>query len=78
MTATSGTVAFLADEFRKNIVLEVTADDAPELEAQYNLRIVSVDGGADVDSARNNVTFKIRLVEFSSENIRYLIVFWVY
>ena len=60
---TSGTVTFLADEFRKNIVVEITSDDVPELEGEYNLRIMSVDGGADLDLAHNNVTFKIRLVK---------------
>ena len=60
---TSGTVNFLADEFRKNIVVEITSDDVPELETEYNLRIMSVDGGADLDLAHNNVTFKIRLVK---------------
>ena len=57
---TSGTVTFLANHFRKNIVVEITSDDVPELEAVYNLRIVSVDGGADIDPVANNVTFKIR------------------
>ena len=60
---TSGTVTFLADEFRKNVVVEITSDVVPELEAVYNLRIMSVDGGSDLDLAHNNVTFKIRLVK---------------
>lgn len=60
---TSGTVNFLADEFRKNIVVEITSDDVPELEAEYNLTIMSVDGGADLDLAHDNVSFKIRLVK---------------
>ena len=46
----------------KNIVVEITSDDVPELEAAYRLKIVSVDGGADIDPARNNVTFIIRYV----------------
>ena len=60
MKTTSGTVTFLANEFRKNIVIEITSDNVPELEAVYSLKIVSVDGGADLDAAHNNVTFKIR------------------
>ena len=44
----------------KNIVVEITSDDVPELEAAYRLKIVSVEGGADIDPARNNLTFIIR------------------
>ena len=44
----------------KNIVVEITSDDVPELEAAYRLKIVSVDGGADINPARNNLTFIIR------------------
>ena len=57
---TSGTVTFPENDFMKNIVVEITSDDVPELEAAYRLKIVSVDGGADIDPARNNLTFIIR------------------
>lgn len=44
-------------------MVEITSDDVPELEAEYNLTIMSVDGGADLDLAHDNVSFKIRLVK---------------
>lgn len=58
--STSGTVTFDPGEFLKNILVEIKADDIPELERVYMLRIVSVDGGADLDLSAINVTFKIR------------------
>ena len=62
MKTTAGTVTFPENIFRKNVVVEITSDDLPELEAVYRLKIVSVDGGADIDPARNNLTFIIRYV----------------
>ena len=56
----SGTVLFPDGDFRLNIIIEITSDDVPELEAVYNLKIVSVDGGADIDASHNNVSFIIR------------------
>ncbi|XP_068693739.1 adhesion G-protein coupled receptor V1-like isoform X3 [Montipora foliosa] len=56
---TSGTVTFLANEDQKNIVVEITSDDVPEVEKVYSLQIVSVDGGADLDARHANVTFRI-------------------
>ena len=58
--ATAGTVTFSNDVFRLNIAIEITSDDVPELDAVYSLKIVSVDGGADIDASHNNVTFIIR------------------
>lgn len=60
LQSTSGTVTFDPGEFLKNILVEIKADDVPELEAVYMLRIVSVDGGADLDLSATNVTFKIK------------------
>lgn len=60
LQSTSGTVTFNPGEFLKNILVEIRADDVPELEAVYILRIVSVDGGADLDPSATNVTFKVR------------------
>lgn len=60
LQSTSGTVTFSPGEFLKNILVEIRADDVPELEAVYMLRIVSVDGGADLDPSATNVTFKVR------------------
>lgn len=60
LQSTSGTVTFDPGEFLKNILVEIKADDVPELEAVYMLRIVSVDGGADLDPSATNVTFKVR------------------
>ena len=60
LQSTSGSVTFSPGEFLKNILVEIRADDVPELEAVYMLRIVSVDGGADLDSSATNVTFKVR------------------
>ena len=60
LQSTSGTVSFSPREFEKNILVEIKADDVPELEAVYMLRIVSVDGGADLDPSATNVTFKVR------------------
>ena len=60
LTSTSGTVTFDPGEFLKNILVEIKADDVPELEAVYTLGIVSVDGGADLNPSASNVTFKIR------------------
>lgn len=60
ITSTSGTVTFDPGEFLKNILVEIKADDVPELEAVYTLGIVSVDGGADLNPSASNVTFKIR------------------
>lgn len=60
LTSTSGTVTFAPREFLKNILVEIKADDVPELEVVYKLQIVSVDGGADLDRSASNVTFKIR------------------
>ena len=72
---TSGTINFLADEFRKNIVVEITSDDVPELEAEYNLTIMSVDGGADLDLAHDNVPFKIRSVKsWPSSGVLFIMV----
>lgn len=53
-------MTFESGEFLKNILVEIKADDVPELEAVYMLRIVSVDGGADLDTSATNVTFKVR------------------
>ena len=60
LQSTSGRVTFDPGEFLKNILVEIKADDVPELEAVYMLRIVSVDGGADLDLSSTNVTFKVR------------------
>ncbi|PFX17387.1 G-protein coupled receptor 98 [Stylophora pistillata] len=60
ISSTSGSVTFNPGDFLKNILVEITADDVPELEAVYTLSILSVDGGADLSPSPRNVTFKIR------------------
>lgn len=66
MRTTSGSLIFQPSEDQKNIIVVITPDDIPELEKVYSLKIVSVDGGADLDPAHDNVTFKIRLVKAQS------------
>lgn len=66
MRTTSGSLVFQPNDDQKNIVVVITPDDIPELEKVYSLQIVSVDGGADLDPAHNNVTFKIRFVKAQS------------
>lgn len=66
MRTTSGSLVFQPNDDQKNIVVVITPDDIPELEKVYRLQIVSVDGGADLDPAHNNVTFKIRFVKAQS------------
>lgn len=63
---TSGSLIFQPSEDQKNIIVVITPDDIPELEKVYSLEIVSVDGGADLDPAHDNVTFKIRFVKAQS------------
>jgi len=42
------------------IVLSVLADDLPELSERFIVTLVSVDGGADIDTTKQSSSFTIR------------------
>lgn len=62
LTRTSGTLMFDPGDNEKNIEVGVRADDVPELDELYTVEILSVEGGADLDTGALNVSFKIRCV----------------
>ena len=42
------------------IVLSIIADDLPELSERFIMTLVSVDGGADIDTTKQTSSFTIR------------------
>ena len=56
------TLKFSDRETMKNIEINVTADNYPELDQVYELELVSADNGAEIDMGRKKINFTVRLV----------------
>ena len=48
---------------RVNITLTILADQIPELEEAFTLRLTEAQGGATLDAARSVSTFSVRCVK---------------
>ena len=58
--ATSGTAVIPGNQRSGQILLEVMAEDVPELDEAYSVNLVSVEGGAEISKAYNASTIIIR------------------
>lgn len=58
--ALQGSVTILAGQRVAEIVLTLLPDSVPELEETYILRLISVEGGAELDTNRSRTRLKVR------------------
>ncbi|XP_026067280.1 adhesion G-protein coupled receptor V1 [Carassius auratus] len=58
--ALKGSVIILAGQRVAEIVLTLLPDSVPELEETYILRLISVEGGAELDADRSSTRLKVR------------------
>ena len=57
---TSGSLVLENGAARGQIMLSIIADELPELSERFIVTLVSVDGGADIDTAGQTSSFTIR------------------
>eukprot|EP00794_Sanderia_malayensis_P009868 gene9868-10878_t len=57
-------VSFANGETRKNLAIDIIADETPELDEVYKVMLVSADNGAEIESARNSINFTVRANDY--------------
>lgn len=60
MEPVSGSATIQGDRTNGEVILELLADNEPELDETFTIHLSSTEGGAEIDPVHNSTTFTIR------------------